>query len=423
MKKLGWLSISVLVLLSAYNPSVVLKKEIDDIVSVTGFKQALTTDKKTQFELKASSPSISPQRNIITETGSATVAQVDGEIRLRTTANGADFAALETSTRGIYEAGSEAEAGIGIKIPDQTYTGTQNIKWGYFDSENGFYFGIDSGGVFIEVISGGVSKTKVYQSAWNVDRLDGSKNQFNASDLELDLSNGNIFNIRFIYYGYGTIKFIVPISDARQKSGMKHVTVHRAVIDGGLSTENPNLPLRVEVNNNGSANAIDAFVAGRQFSILGEYNPITRITSQTAGSVSLTNSSWTPIISWRKKSSLLDQSQNVRIAGISAIADQVTIVAFISGGTLTGASFGKPDLVNTASETALESDTSATAITGGEFVGLPVLIQASNRGDGLSSVSDFRYTIPNGSNLTMVARNVTTTGSLVASVFSLREEW
>lgn len=406
-----------------YDPSLSLKRNLDDIINVTGFNEALITTKTPQFELKASTPSISKIRNVLDTQGSATITQVDGEILLQTTASGSDSAVIESATRGIYQAGHEAEAGVGIRVPEQTYIGTQCIKWGYFDANNGFYFGIDSGGVYIELISGGSSLTKVYQSNWNTDTLDGSKSYKNASALTLDTTKGNIFHIPFIYYGYGTIKFAIPFSDEKEKSGMKRVIVHKVVTASGLSTQNPNLPIKVEINNNGSANAISAYLAGRQFSVIGEFKSVTRITSESRGSVSLSASTWTPVISFRKKTGSSDQSQNVRISYLSAIASQITLVAFVSGGTLTGATFAKPSLVNAANETVLESDTSATTITDGEFVGQPVLIEASNKSDGISSIADFSYTLPNGQTLTMVAKNIGTAGNLLASLLSLSEEW
>ena len=89
--------------------------------------------------------------------------------------------------------------------------------------------------------------------------------------------------------------------------------------------------------------------------------------------------------------------------------------------SLTGASWGTPTNA-TAAETAVESDNSATAISGGTRIFGPALLNAGAGARGSDLRLDIDFDIPEGSVVTLAATSLSGTNN-VTSAFSLREEW
>lgn len=122
---------------------------------------------------------------------------------------------------------------------------TQRI--GYGDDNNGLFFEVIDGVRYINVrtkTSGAVVNNRVAQADWNVDGLDGN----GVSALTADWDKTLIFTIDFEWLGVGTVRFGV-IVDAIV------YYVHRVDNSNALSTvymSTPNLPLRYELENDGT---------------------------------------------------------------------------------------------------------------------------------------------------------------------------
>lgn len=119
---------------------------------------------------------------------------------------------------------------------------------GYGDDDNGLFFGQDSAGLYVMTrtkTSGSVVDTKVYQTAWNIDRFDGSENSLNPSCVNLDITKAQHFVIDFQWLGVGRIRFGLYFN-GEIKYGHK--------IDAANSLDvvymaTPNLPIRYELKN------------------------------------------------------------------------------------------------------------------------------------------------------------------------------
>lgn len=92
----------------------------------------------------------------------------------------------------------------GIIRPNATSSPENYIgRFGYFDQNNGLFFGSDgAGNVSVNVRNGG-SDNSIPQSSWNVDKLDGSGN----SGFTLDFTSTQLFAIDFEWLGIGRIRF------------------------------------------------------------------------------------------------------------------------------------------------------------------------------------------------------------------------
>ena len=196
-------------------------------------------------------------------------------------------------------------------------TGSQVVRWGVYDDQNGLFFGQNvANGIFVAIRRAGVD-TIIPQTSWNVDPLDGT----GPSGATLSLSKGNIFQIVFTWYGYGVIEFRVVIPDPTTLA-QEVITVHRFSPTGETSLADPNLPVRAEISNGGTATALNLFVGGRQYSILGNYSPVFRVTSERR-TVTATGT-LTPILSFQRKAifpagSGRTNSVSVKLEGIDLV--------------------------------------------------------------------------------------------------------
>jgi hypothetical protein len=118
---------------------------------------------------------------------------------------------------------------------------------GYFDSNNGLFFELNGTtmNVVVRTSTSGVPvDTRISQSSWNIDKLDGT----GPSGVTLDTSKTQIFIIDFQWLGTGRIRFGLFI-------GSSIIYVHQ-IVNANTNTQVymsvPNCPLRYEISNDGT---------------------------------------------------------------------------------------------------------------------------------------------------------------------------
>lgn len=396
-----------------YGVHVISNRPYSDVLrnAVSQFGEVLVVERTPIVELN-SAYGVSAIRDIQKVANGGTIVAAGGEIRLRTgtTANGS--AHLDTTEAGRYQPGYGSEIGIGIRIPTVP-TGNQEAKWGAHstDEQDGFYFGMDATGVYVAVLRGGSEVYKKYQSDWNIDKLDGTGD----SGLTLDVTAGNIYQLDYTWYGYGQILWgVVTVVGAQQR----FIPIHQFKPSTVVSVESPNLQVWAEVDNGGDTNNFDMYVGGRQVSVIGRYNPQYRYTGDWRSSVN-TSTTVIPTVSFRHKSGF--QNISVKVDGLTVKpATEDIIVELILGGTLTNESWGTPN-GSTDSETAVESDVSATAITGGTVIWTE-LFPAGTANKGLGTGAALTVEVPTNQVVSLCVRTISGTGTC-RSFFRLQEEW
>lgn len=381
--------------------------------NLTAFNERKIAEKTQQFILNANIP-LSDQRDNITTANNASVTKVGSEYRLRATTDANSKAILESRTRGNYISGNEAEVGLGIRVPEQP-TGDAVIKWGYFDDVSGSITGVyvryDVNGLAFVVENEGTILYESFQKEWN------TYNFYDASDGNLlDPSEGLVYQIRFVYYGYGAIT--LEIGDRKTNDRYNVIPVDLTKISGQTSISEPNLPLTVLIDSGTTGVQLDAFVGGRQFSTFGKEKPLSRFVGDYRLELANVNTTFLPLVSFRERSgyeNILVQLNRLTIFSSADLIYQIRV-----NGTLTGASFGNPDNFGT-NEVATEWDTSATAITGGVTVKAG-LIDGSNQStvdrDNLP-----KRTIFEGDTYTLCVRRVSGTNATVTAFFEVEEFW
>jgi hypothetical protein len=391
-----------------------------DNLELTPFNELKTAARVVQVELKSNVGTVSPLRNEVTTTNGAVEINASGEYRVYTNNLASAVAELQSGARGRYIPGYQLECGIGIRIPTQTLTGTQKIEWGYFDEDDGIGYGLDATGLYVFIKRLGVL-TKTYQSEFSNDTLDGSNTTRNPSGATLDLADGNIFQMEFVWYGYGTVQWHISVRSDADKRGSTPVLVHSLNTRETTSVSQPNLPVTVNVQNGTSATGVQAFVGGRQVSIYGQTSETYRINGEYVLAKSAPINVWTPIISFRRKTGR-GSNQTVKVNNFEIISNQEILVTFVSGHSLTGASFGNFQDVST-NDTVVEVDRAATAITGGNFFGGYSFASASRTNQSqVSRVEVNNFEFVNDDIVSLVVKPLTTNATIQA-IFDIQEQW
>lgn len=384
------------------------------------FNELMVAQRTPVIELK-SVYGLSDLRDIVETTDSGTVTNDTVEYQLSVTTGANDTATLDSAERGRYMPGYAGQAGIGVRIPEPAAT-DQVFRWGLFDDENGAFYGQNvTDGIFVAIRRSGTD-TIITQTSWNVDPLDGS----GPSGLTLDLSLGNIFQINFTWYGYGIIEFNIVIQNPSNLA-QEVITVHRYRPANETSFADPNLPLRAQIVNSGVTAARNIFVGGRQYSIIGKFDPTFRITSERR-TVSV-NATGVPVVSFQRKAvfpagSARPNSVSVTLEGIDIVTNSDVFFQVILGGTLDTAFVNFPTATTDipVNETALMVNSTATTITGGEVVFQGVASGASGSSRELATANLLDFELPDDQTVSLVIGSFGGSAS-VSAVFRVTEEW
>lgn len=392
---------SVQVFDSVSNSDVVIKNN-----TINSFQEQLVSYKNIEIDLK-SFMGISLLRNKITSIGSATATSVigtDSEIKLSTTVNGSDSIELRSIERGQYLSGLMCEVGIAIRLPN-ALVGNQTLKYGYFDANNGFYFKITSTDFQCCILHQNV-ETCISRNDFSNYKLDGTESNL----VNLDFSNGHIFKIQFSWYGFGVVKFGVYTIDS--DNIQKLMYFHQYQTLQKTSTQNPNLPINVTLENNGTESTAMAYVAGRQFSIFGNPSLNKRFNSCSIFDfTSLVDLG--SVFSIRKKDDY--KSCKVVLTSLYIVSTVDTSFRLINNTTLTGSAFSE-NIDST--ESCVEVDADASALTGGDIVYSDILFANTPKTITFDHVIQLHENYP----ITLTVKNKTLSGSLSISLQYL-EYW
>jgi len=198
----------------------------------------------------------------ITETAGGTVTQANNMALLNTSATTASVAILTSIGQIPYRAGQGHVARFSCIFGGTPTVATAYIGIGVGDASDGYGFLLGSTGFTVSYRTNG-SQFSVLQTAWNIDKLDGT----GPSGMTLDITKGNSYQVAY-GSGFGTVNFSVE-SDV---SG-DYVLVHTLALANILtvpSAYNPTFPIRAETANGAgtdnltlSVDALSSFVEGK----------------------------------------------------------------------------------------------------------------------------------------------------------------
>lgn len=234
---------------------------------------------------------------------------------------------------------------------------------GMFDDEDGFYFERSANGTLNCVIrsntTGTPLETRVPQSSWNEDKLNGT----GASGLTLDLSKSQLVVVDYEWYGVGAVTFSFVIDNETIKA---HTFYHaNTITDAWCST--PFLPMRIEMENVSATSGASMFQISTCHSQEAMSDslgfPLSIATPITGKSLTSANTYY-PVLSVRLKSVNLNGVFIPQYLQAGTTDNTFINYQLLLNATLTGASWTN----HPVSESIIQYDTTASAVTGGTIL-------------------------------------------------------
>ena len=235
---------------------------------------------------------------------------------------------------------------------------------GYFSTDNGIFLEQSNDVYFVKrsKVTGSVVDTKIAQSDWNIDPMDGT----GPSGLTLNLAYPQIFWIDIEWLGVGTVRmgFVVNGQFVHCHS------IHHANLSSspaGAYMQTAILPVRYEIENT-AATASSSTLKQICSTVISEGGYELAGKMRTIGMQPLTASNYTlttanvfyPVASIRLKSTHLDAivvPKNIALVGTTQSDFRYKI---ISGANVTGGSW-----ISDGADSAVEYNLSGTSVTGG----------------------------------------------------------
>lgn len=228
-------------------------------------------------------------------------------------------------------------------------------------------------GSFAQTLAGASpTDTWVPQSSWNgLDKFDGT----GLTGVTLDPTKGNVFQIDFQYLGFGGIRFYVEDPDDNELHLVHSIVYANANTTPSLN--NPSIPLRMEALNTSNTSNITTKSASMACFVDGNRANL-GINRGIEHDATISSSGVTPITSIRLPETFKSARNHasVKLNYVSCACEHTKPVKFnfYANAKLTGASFASID-----SDSVVQQDTSATAITGGVYLFSILLGKSSNQ--------------------------------------------
>lgn len=234
--------------------NVSLKDALGRSILGTGFGQMRIAEKISQINGQFGY-NLPLREAVIETTGNGEIVIENSMLIIRNTDTGNGTASIESIQALRYIPGSMAVnefTAVGIPVGEE-WIGTK-VTIGNFDDEDGFAIGSIDGVPFVMKRRyngpGEIETIRVFQSEWNVDKLDGT----GPSGLTFDFMLGNVYELSWIYLGFGPITFSIFAPDG------SIVPFHRIEYPNSQIKTHislPYLPVRTEIDNTGSGKQIE----------------------------------------------------------------------------------------------------------------------------------------------------------------------
>lgn len=297
----------------------------------------------------------------LTTSGTATFNANQGLVELAVTSASGSEVVRETTKVFSYQPGKSLLV-LSTFVMNPAKTNLRQ-RIGYYGAENGLYVQLNNSTLsFVErsLVTGSVTESVVNQSAWNVDKMDGT----GPSGITLDITKAQILFMDIEWLGLGTVRMGFVID------GNFYVChkFHHANLVTSTYITTASLPLRYEITNTGATSGASTL---KQIcsTVLSEGGYELRGLQQAVGTPITTAKTLTtagtyyPIVSIRLKSTRLD---GIAVAtAISIIGNTATNFNWkvIASGTTTGGSW-----VSAGTDSCVEYNLTGTSFTGGRTI-------------------------------------------------------
>jgi hypothetical protein len=295
--------------------------------------------------------------------GSVSFNQNQGLMEMNVTNASGSFVTRETTKVFAYQPGKSL-LNLNTFVMSPAKTGLRQ-RVGYFGADNGMYLElVDSTLNLVErsLVNGSpATETRVPQSAWNGDKLDGT----GASGFTLDITKAQILWMDIEWLGLGSVRMGFVING---KFVLCHTFHHANIIDSTYITT-ASLPLRYEIANTAATSGASKL---KQIcsSVISEGGYELRGLQQAVGTDienprDLGNASaYIPVVTIRLKSTRLDAIVILTALSIMGVGTGVYNWRVIANGVTAGGA----GWVSAGDNSAVEYKLDATSITGGRVL-------------------------------------------------------
>ena len=352
------------------------------------------------------------------DTGAATSVFLPNESTMLMTVTGnGDSAVRQTKQVFSYQPGKSLLTMTTFVMNAPTAGLRQRV--GLFGAQNGVYFevdGVDINLVIRKYTSGSVDDTseKIPRSQWNGDKMDGLGGQSNISGVTLDVTKAQIFWCDVEWLGVGSVRCGFVING---QFIVCHIFHHANILDKVYMTT-ASLPVRYELTSTGAAGTMRAICS----TVISEGGYSNRSQSRAVGTAltgkNLITTEYRPLVCIRLKSANIDSivvPTKFDLYGLQLAAFGYRVIL---NPTLTDANW-----TSAGSNSSVEYDLSATALTGGTVIDQGIFVGSNKGGTASVSSSDVDFsnqlgrTIAGASDIWCLAAIATTNNDdAVASV-------
>jgi hypothetical protein len=289
----------------------------------------------------------------------------------------------QTFRRFNYQPGKAQEVNMtGILSPAATGI---TSRMGLYDDNDGIFLQVSSvGAAFVirSFVTGAAVNNTILRANWD-DPMDGT----GASGVNLDLTKTQIFWFDFEWLGVGTVRF------GFFHEGVRYIahTVHHNNVAQVVYMSTPNLPLRYEIENDGTgADGDVSHICTTVISNGGRENTgrmfgIDRTTALNTNN----NQSFYPLVAMRLKTGYY-LGATIQLLGFSITCNSTSDYAWriILNPTIVGTALSFAGVTNAAVETDVTVG-SGTTVTGGTILNAGIARQSSDAGIVITMQNDF----------------------------------
>lgn len=327
------------------------------------FNDQITTSRTNLVDL-LSVHGLSEFDDITNTTNSGSVSEDSndqGEIEMETGTTSNSQAEVRTAQRTDYTSGFSAQTGSGVRIVELP-EGEEELWTGPFEQgENGIIIGIDSTSAFVARYKNGGIVEKIRPDDWNGENFEPNRYAEQDAELGLDYTQLIVTQTRYPWYGGGNIEIFALCTDTKENDSNRLCKIHNLRVEAPEPTIlNPNQPLTILAQNQGSSSNLQVRLTGREISIVGPDSRDSRVTPVTMqNNVTVNDGSWTYLFSAKRKDSNVDVGARINdLKFLQATSGIVEVGIFIDP-DLSGTNYGSVADVKDK-ETAFEFDESGS---------------------------------------------------------------
>jgi hypothetical protein len=291
--------------------------------------------------------------------GSGSFNQNQGLIEMNVTNASGSFVTRETTKVFVYQPGKSL-LNLNTFVMSPAKTGLRQ-RVGYFGADNGMYLElVDSTLNFVErsLVDGTpITETRVSQSSWNGDKLDGT----GASGITLDITKAQILWMDFEWLGVGSVRMGFVIDG---KFILCHTFHHANLIDSTYITT-ACLPLRYEIANTAATSGASklkqicsSMISEGGYELRGLQQAVGTVI--TAPKALTTAGTFYPVVSIKLKSTRLDAIVILTALSLMGVATGIYNWKIIASGTTSGGTW-----TDAGANSSIEYKLNGTGVSGG----------------------------------------------------------